>query len=226
MPRLASVLTGIAPLLAAATALGATGEETYKSKCGLCHDSGAAAAPRINDPAVWALRLANGREPVYQTALKGKPDTAMMPKGGFPDLSDADVRAAVDYMLLQAGYRDILPASPRATAREGKPAPAAAATAGPAQLVVGDKTITADVAEALRSARDVSPPSARVEVADGVTTVRGVGIKIEVRDGVVTLRGVVEHADVISKAERIARTVGGVKAVDNKLIASSIFEHD
>jgi osmotically-inducible protein OsmY len=59
-----------------------------------------------------------------------------------------------------------------------------------------------------------------------VTTVRGVGIKIEARDGVVTLSGVVEHADVVAKAERIARTIGGVKAVDNKLISSAIFEHD
>ena len=42
----------------------------------------------------------------------------------------------------------------------------------------------------------------------------------------VTLRGVVEHAPVVARAEAIARTVGGVKAVDNKLIASSIFEHD
>jgi osmotically-inducible protein OsmY len=37
---------------------------------------------------------------------------------------------------------------------------------------------------------------------------------------------VVEHADVVAKAERIARTIGGVKAVDNKLISSAIFEHD
>jgi cytochrome c5 len=223
MPRLASVLAGIAPLLAAAATLGATGEETYKSKCSLCHDSGATAAPRINDPSAWALRLANGREPVYQTALKGKPGTAMLPKAGFPELGDADVRAAVDYMLLQAGYRDALQTSPRETARAEMTTPAAASSrAGPAS----DKTLTTAVAEALRSARDISPPNARIEVADGVTIVRGVGIRIEVRDGVVTLSGVVEQADVVAKAERVARTVGGVKAVDNKLIASAIFEHD
>jgi cytochrome c5 len=220
MLRLTSVLAGIALLLAAAATPAATGEETYKSKCSLCHDSGATAAPRINDPPAWASRLANGREPVYQTALKGKPGTAMLPKAGFPELADADVRAAVDYMLLQAGYRDILPA-----ARAETPAPTAAATASRAEPA-SDKTIIAEVAEALRGAREVSPPNARVEVADGVTTVRGAGIKIEARDGVVTLSGVVEHADVVAKAERIARTVGGVKAVDNKLISSAIFEHD
>ena len=156
MPRLVAVLAGIASLIAAATALGATGEETYKSKCSLCHDSGATAAPRINDPSAWVPRVANGREPVYQAALKGKPGTAMLPKAGFPELSDADVRAAVDYMLLQAGYRDAPSTSPGAAARPATPAPAAAPSrAGPA----GDKTLTAEVAEALRGARDVSPPT-------------------------------------------------------------------
>jgi len=57
-------------------------------------------------------------------------------------------------------------------------------------------------------------------------TVRGTGIKVEARDGVVTLRGVVEQASVIGRAEAIARSVDGFKAVDNKLIASSLFEHD
>jgi hypothetical protein len=66
----------------------------------------------------------------------------------------------------------------------------------------------------------------QLETYEGVTTVRGTGIKIEARDGVVTLRGVVEQASVVGRAEAIARTVGGVKAVDNKLIASSLFEHD
>ena len=225
MPRLGIVLAGIAITLAGAGVLGATGEEIYKARCGLCHDSGAAAAPRINDPAAWTSRLAQGREPVYQTALKGKPDTAMLPKGGFPELSDADVRAAVDYMLTQAGYRDAPATAPREAARTGT---VAAAAPAPERRMdpVDDRTIVADVATALLKARDVSPPNAQLETYEGVTTVRGTGIKIEARDGVVTLRGVVEQASVVGRAEAIARTVGGVKAVDNKLIASSLFEHD
>lgn len=57
-------------------------------------------------------------------------------------------------------------------------------------------------------------------------TVRGTGIRIQVRDGVVTLQGVVEEAKVVARAEAIARSVGGVRGVDNKLISSGIFEHD
>jgi len=225
MPRLGTVVAGIATALAAAAALGATGEETYKARCGLCHDGGAAAAPRISDPAAWASRLAKGKEPVYQGALKGKPDTAMLPKGGFPELSDAEVRAAVDYMLAQAGYRDAPATGPREAARAES---LAAAVPPPERRAapVDDRTIVAGVADALLKARDVSPPNAQLETYEGVTTVRGAGIKIEAREGVVTLRGVVEQASVIPRAEAIALAVAGVKAVDNKLIASSLFEHD
>jgi cytochrome c5 len=211
----------LAVLLAAPAALAATGEETYKAKCSLCHDSGATAAPRVDDRAAWTARLANGREPVYQTALKGKPATAMLPKGGFPELPDADVLAAVDYMLARTGYRDAPLSSPRA---------ASAAPAGPAPAgrtgAVDDRTLTAEVAEALRSARDISPANAQVETVEGAMTVRGTGIRIQVRDGVVTLQGVVEEAKVVARAEAIARSVGGVRGVDNKLISSGIFEHD
>jgi cytochrome c5 len=206
-------LAALALLLRAATvALGATGEETYRARCSLCHDSGATAAPRVSDPQAWAARVANGRASIYETALRGKPNTAMLPKGGFPELPDDDVRAAVDFMLLAAGFRDVpLTASP-AAARADKPAPtipAPTSRAGP----VDDRTIVADV-------------NARLEVLEGVTIVQGAGIRVEARDGVVTLRGMVDRAAAIPRAEAIARGVGGVRAVDNKLIESGLFEHD
>lgn len=219
------VLAGTLPLVAATAALGAAGEEIYRARCSLCHDSGATAAPRISDPQAWTARVANGRASIYETALRGRPNTAMLPKGGFPELSDADVRAAVDYMLLAAGFRDIpLTASP-AAARTDKPAPAGPAPAGRAGSV-DDRTIVAEVAEALRRAPDVAPANARLEVLEGVTIVQGAGIRVEAREGVVTLRGMVDRASAIPRAEAIARAVGGVRAVDNKLVESGLFEHD
>jgi BON domain len=128
----------------------------------------------------------------------------------------------VDYMLLQAGYADVPVTRPRAAAPLATAAPAPENRTRPAD----DAAITAGVADALRKSRDIAPPNAQVETYDGVTTVRGTGIRVETREGVVTLRCVVEHAPVVARAEAIARSVGGVKAVDNKLIASSIFEHD
>ena len=62
-----------------------------------CHATGAAGAPKIGDKAAWAPRLKEGMPAVYGIAMKGK--GAMPPKGGNLSLSDADVKAAVDYMV-------------------------------------------------------------------------------------------------------------------------------
>jgi cytochrome c5 len=74
-----------------------TGEEVYKSTCIACHGSGVANAPKFGDKKAWAMHLTHGPEHVYENALKGK--GAMPPKGGNLTLSDAEVKAAVDYML-------------------------------------------------------------------------------------------------------------------------------
>ena len=75
----------------------AAGEATYKSLCFSCHDNAIAGAPKLGDKAAWEPRLATGIDAIYNTALNGK--GAMPAKGGNPALSDADVKAAVDYML-------------------------------------------------------------------------------------------------------------------------------
>ncbi len=74
-----------------------TGEEVYKSTCLACHGAGVANAPKFGDKKAWAMHLMHGTEHVYENALKGK--GAMPPKGGNLTLSDAEVKAAVDYML-------------------------------------------------------------------------------------------------------------------------------
>ena len=43
--------------------------------------------------------MEKGRAALLRSALEGVPDTAMLPRAGFSDLGDADVAAAVDYML-------------------------------------------------------------------------------------------------------------------------------
>ena len=140
--------------------------------------------------------------------------------------SPAEGRAAVEYMLRRAGYRDVLPTQQPPAAPTPRAAERAAPTRERQTAPVDDKTITANVAEALRGAPDVSPPNAQLETYEGVTTIRGVGIKVETRDGVVTLRGVIDDVKVISRAESLARTVSGVRGVDNKLVQAALFEHD
>jgi cytochrome c5 len=76
------------------------GKKTYEGACMACHASGVAGAPKLGDKAAWAARAKGGKDALYASSLKGK--GAMPPKGGNTSLADADVKAAVDYMLAAA----------------------------------------------------------------------------------------------------------------------------
>ena len=58
----------------------------------------------MGDKAAWAERIAQGMAVLHEHAIKGfTGKTGMMPpKGGRMDLSDAEVMAAVDYMISQS----------------------------------------------------------------------------------------------------------------------------
>ncbi len=73
------------------------GPTIFNSVCGACHNTGAAGAPKVDDKAAWAPRVAQGKEALYKSALNGK--NAMPAKGGAGDLSDAEIKATVDYIL-------------------------------------------------------------------------------------------------------------------------------
>lgn len=75
----------------------ADGKKVYESTCIACHGAGVANAPKFGDKKAWAMHLMHGTEHLYENALKGT--GAMPPRGGNLTLSDADVKAAVDYML-------------------------------------------------------------------------------------------------------------------------------
>lgn len=78
----------------------AHGQQIYRQACAFCHDKGLAGSPATGDVAAWAPRLAQGMDTLYTVAVRGK--GAMPAKGGNPALSDADVKAAVDYMVAQS----------------------------------------------------------------------------------------------------------------------------
>ncbi len=86
---------------AAPSAKPAGGEGIYKSSCAACHSAGVAGAPKSGDKAAWAPRIAQGKDTLYKHAIGGFQGKAgVMPaKGGNTSLSDADVKAAVDYMI-------------------------------------------------------------------------------------------------------------------------------
>ncbi len=78
----------------------ADGKATYEATCAVCHATGVANAPKFGDKAAWKDRIAKGMDTLHTHALKGI--NAMPPKGGNMGLSDADVKAAVDYMVSKA----------------------------------------------------------------------------------------------------------------------------
>ena len=91
----AAVGNGVIPVARAAD----KGESVYNAACVSCHGTGAAGAPKTGDKAVWATRIAKGMDKLYEVSIKGKPGTAMLPKGGQAQLADADVKAATDFMV-------------------------------------------------------------------------------------------------------------------------------
>lgn len=85
----------------AAAAPDGKGKEIYDAACTVCHAAGIAGAPKFGDAAAWAPRIAKGVDALYHSSINGFMGTTgmMPPKGGRPDFSDADVKAAVDYMV-------------------------------------------------------------------------------------------------------------------------------
>ena len=76
------------------------GQQVYQTACFACHATGVANAPKLGDKAAWAPRIAQGSEMLLKNALNGK--GAMPPKGGRVDLSDADITAAVAYLVKES----------------------------------------------------------------------------------------------------------------------------
>lgn len=90
--------TGAAP-----SAGSAIGKTVYQQTCVACHGMGIAGAPKTGDKQAWTASLAKGLPTLYAHAIHGfkSKNGVMPPKGGSSELSDAKVKAAVDYMVGQ-----------------------------------------------------------------------------------------------------------------------------
>jgi len=94
-----------APAAAAVAAAGpADGKKVYDGTCHVCHAAGIAGAPKYGDKAAWGPRIAQGEATLVQHATNGFQGKAgvMPPKGGNTSLTDADIKAAVEYMAAAA----------------------------------------------------------------------------------------------------------------------------
>ena len=82
-----------------------TGSEIVQNTCILCHGTGVGGAPRARSTREWRPRLRQGMDGLVRSAAAGK--GAMPVRGGMPDLTDEELRAAILYLtgLDEAGER-------------------------------------------------------------------------------------------------------------------------
>ena len=81
------------------------GKTIYDHLCTSCHTAGVAGAPKLGNKAMWGPRIAEGLPTLIKHATEGYhgPDGNFMPpKGGNPALSEAQVKAAVTWIVDQA----------------------------------------------------------------------------------------------------------------------------
>ena len=78
----------------------AEGKAVYDKICFACHAQGLAGAPKLGDKTAWGPRIQQGMNTLVQSVTQGK--GAMPPKAGSPALTDAELRAGVDYLVSQS----------------------------------------------------------------------------------------------------------------------------
>lgn len=97
MKRIAASLAALTVMGFGAGAMAADGKAVYDATCVACHAAGVANAPKLGDKAAWAPRIATGKAALLASVKAGK--GAMPPKAGNAALTDADITAAIDFML-------------------------------------------------------------------------------------------------------------------------------
>jgi cytochrome c5 len=74
-----------------------TGEQIVGAQCAKCHQTGVGGAPKIGDRPAWIARVKPGLDTLVRSAISGH--GGMPARGGLADLTDAELRSAVVYML-------------------------------------------------------------------------------------------------------------------------------
>lgn len=157
----------LAPQAAQAQAPERTGKQVVDEQCAKCHAKGVNGAPKIGDREAWAPRLKRGMDALTLSAIRGH--GGMPARGERADLTDGEIKAAINYMFNPA------------SATPAKAAPAkAAATDRNHKLVAGtDIYLGVIPAETMRARQAGSDRKAVPPVPSGKGHFH---ISIELRD--------------------------------------------
>lgn len=159
-----------------------TGAQIVQAQCSKCHQEGVGGAPRIGDIGAWTPRLKGGLDRAVRAAIHGH--GGMPARGDRADLTDAEIRKAVVYMI-----------NPGAVA--SRDAPPAARTEGPRFKTVGGVEVDLGIvpAETLRMfPEDSAERSMHGGVPSGAgyyhlnVTLRDARTKAPIRDAKVEMR--------------------------------------
>lgn len=74
-----------------------SGEQVVKERCQECHAAGKGGAPKLGDMEAWKPRLGKGVPALVQSAISGH--NGMPARGGLANLSDAEMKSAVEHMI-------------------------------------------------------------------------------------------------------------------------------
>jgi cytochrome c5 len=95
--QLLSVAIALALLSGCEKTNAATGKELYdRNPCSACHNIGAGGAPIPGVKSAWAARIKKGPEALTRSVVRGM---GAMPPRGATALTDAELRAIVEYMM-------------------------------------------------------------------------------------------------------------------------------
>jgi cytochrome c5 len=89
------------PTKAMTVAKARTGEQVVEERCQECHATGKNGAPKMGDVEAWKPRLKDGVQPLVKSAINGH--NSMPARGGMANLSDAEMKSAVEFMIGKLG---------------------------------------------------------------------------------------------------------------------------
>ena len=86
------------------------GGSIVAAQCANCHAAGLHGAPRLGDSKAWIERTRRGLDTLQASAIRGH--GAMPARGGMADLTDPELRSAIDYMVRNSVRSEPNPAAP------------------------------------------------------------------------------------------------------------------